>query len=179
MRHRRAQAAQTATRHGARSIPVRRDRSSRLRLHARGVHIARRAGGLMPRSIVGLLAAIGATMFALAAFAHGDLTWLTIADGAAATGLVGYLTAPATKKGSSTRQTRQTRPNRRIRLMRWTRVTPRPTAGPLRLHCASLAAGKRAKQLGGVDPELTPNYLDGSPQGRSLGLTSSYGAVAS
>ena len=33
----------------------------------------------MPRSMVGLLAAVGAAMSALAC-THGDLTWITIAE---------------------------------------------------------------------------------------------------
>jgi hypothetical protein len=37
--------------------------------------------------MVGLLAAVGVTMSALVAFAHGDLGLVTILDGAAATGL--------------------------------------------------------------------------------------------
>jgi hypothetical protein len=52
----------------------------------------------MPRSMVGLLAAVGAAMSALVAFAHGDLVWAIIVDAAAATGLAAYLAAPATKK---------------------------------------------------------------------------------
>jgi hypothetical protein len=52
----------------------------------------------MLRSMVGLLAAVGAAMSALAAFAHGDLVRVTIADAAAATGLAAYLSAPTTKK---------------------------------------------------------------------------------
>jgi hypothetical protein len=44
----------------------------------------------MPKSMVGLLAAVGATMFALAPFAHGVLAALIIATGAAATGLAAY-----------------------------------------------------------------------------------------
>ncbi len=49
----------------------------------------------MPRSMVGLLAAVGTAMSALAAFAHGALVWVTVADAAAATGLAAYLaTAP-------------------------------------------------------------------------------------
>ena len=49
----------------------------------------------MPRSMVGLLAAVGVAMSALVAFAHGDLIWLTIADAATATGLAAYLALPA------------------------------------------------------------------------------------
>ena len=52
----------------------------------------------MPRSVVGLLAAVGAAMSALAAFAHGDLVWLTIAEAAAATGLASYLALDPEKK---------------------------------------------------------------------------------
>jgi hypothetical protein len=42
----------------------------------------------MPRSMVGLLAAVGTAMSALVALAHGDLVWVTIASAAAAMGLV-------------------------------------------------------------------------------------------
>jgi hypothetical protein len=52
----------------------------------------------MPRGIVGLLAAVGATMSSLVAFAHGDLVWLTIVDAAVATGLAAYLALPRNKK---------------------------------------------------------------------------------
>ena len=48
----------------------------------------------MPRNMVGLLAAVGAAMSALVAFAHGDLAWVTIADAAVATGLAAYAAAP-------------------------------------------------------------------------------------
>ena len=41
----------------------------------------------MPRSMVGLLAAVGAAMSALVASAHGDLVAVTIAIAAVATGL--------------------------------------------------------------------------------------------
>ncbi len=44
----------------------------------------------MPKSMVGLLAAVGATMFAIAPFPRGVLTALIIAMGAAATGLAAY-----------------------------------------------------------------------------------------
>jgi len=44
----------------------------------------------MPRSMVGLLAAVGAAMSAPAGLAHGDLVFLIIADAAAATGLAAY-----------------------------------------------------------------------------------------
>ena len=52
----------------------------------------------MPRSMVGLLAAVGAAMFALAGLAHGDLFWLAIADATAASGLAAYAAAPLQKK---------------------------------------------------------------------------------
>ena len=51
----------------------------------------------MPRSMVGLLAAVGATMSALVAFAHGFLITITIVDAAAAAGLATYLALPAKK----------------------------------------------------------------------------------
>ena len=48
----------------------------------------------MSRSMVGLLAAVGAAMSALVAFAHGDLVWLVIVNAAVATGLAAYAAAP-------------------------------------------------------------------------------------
>jgi hypothetical protein len=45
----------------------------------------------MPRSMVGLLAAVGTTMPVVASLAHGGLFWTALADGAAATGLAAYL----------------------------------------------------------------------------------------
>jgi hypothetical protein len=58
----------------------------------------------MPRSMVGLLAAVGAAMAALAGSAHGDLFWVIVVDAATATGLASYLALPlaANKKKSST-----------------------------------------------------------------------------
>jgi hypothetical protein len=47
--------------------------------------------------MVGLLAAVGAAMSALVAYTHGDLTWITIADAALATGLAAYAAAPSKK----------------------------------------------------------------------------------
>jgi hypothetical protein len=44
----------------------------------------------MPRSMVGLLTAVGTTMSALVPFAHGDLTWAVIAIAAIALGLAAY-----------------------------------------------------------------------------------------
>jgi hypothetical protein len=55
----------------------------------------------MPRSLVGLLAAVGVVMSALAGLAHGDLFWAAVADAAAATGLAAYLALPPTKKNLS------------------------------------------------------------------------------
>jgi len=57
----------------------------------------------MPRSMVGLLAAVGAAMSALVGLVHGDLTWVALADAAAATGLAAYLALPSNKKKSSLR----------------------------------------------------------------------------
>ena len=61
------------------------------------VHAVSCAGGLMPRSMVGLLAAIGAALSALVAYTHGARTWATIADAAIATGLAAYAAAPQKK----------------------------------------------------------------------------------
>jgi hypothetical protein len=47
--------------------------------------------------MVGLLAAVGATMSALVGLAHGALAWFVIAD-AAANGLAAYLGSAAVKK---------------------------------------------------------------------------------
>ena len=55
----------------------------------------------MPRSMVGLLAAAGAAITAIAGLAHGDLLWAAVVDAAAATGLAAYLALPATKKANS------------------------------------------------------------------------------
>lgn len=51
----------------------------------------------MPRSMVGLPAAVGATMYALVSFAQGYLVWLTLAIAAVASGLA-TLAAIAPKK---------------------------------------------------------------------------------
>jgi hypothetical protein len=45
----------------------------------------------MPRSMVGLLAAVGATMYALMSLAYGFLVWVALAIAAAATGLAASL----------------------------------------------------------------------------------------
>jgi hypothetical protein len=52
----------------------------------------------MPRSMVGLLTAVGTAMSALVAFAHGSFVWVAIADAAAATGLAAYLALSPIKK---------------------------------------------------------------------------------
>lgn len=70
-------------------------------LSARRVHVARRAGGPMPRSMVGLLAAVGTAMSVLVGFVHGGLVWVIIADAAAATGLAAFLALPPNKKKNS------------------------------------------------------------------------------
>jgi hypothetical protein len=52
----------------------------------------------MPRSMVGLLAAVGAAMSALVGLSHGDLVWVTVANAATATGLAAYLAIAPQKK---------------------------------------------------------------------------------
>ena len=55
----------------------------------------------MSRSMVGLLAAVGAAMSALAALAHNDVVLLVIAISAgAATGSAAYRSLPSDKKKS-------------------------------------------------------------------------------
>ena len=51
----------------------------------------------MPRSMMGLLAAVGAIMAALVGFTHGDLVPVLVAGTGVATGLAAYLTAPSKK----------------------------------------------------------------------------------
>jgi len=48
----------------------------------------------MPRSMVGLLAAVAAAMAVLASLAHGYPFWAVLVVIVAAAGLVGYATAP-------------------------------------------------------------------------------------
>jgi hypothetical protein len=56
----------------------------------------------MSRSMaVGLLAAVAAAMSALVGLSHGDLIWVMIADGSAATGVAAYLASPTVKKISA------------------------------------------------------------------------------
>ena len=52
----------------------------------------------MPRSMVGLLAAVGTAMSALVAFVHGAPVVVMIAGAASAAGLVAYLAAGPSKK---------------------------------------------------------------------------------
>jgi len=52
----------------------------------------------MLRSMVGLLAAVGATMYALVSFAHSFLFWLALAIAAVATGLAASLAIAPIKK---------------------------------------------------------------------------------
>jgi hypothetical protein len=55
----------------------------------------------MPRTMVGLLAALGATMAALVSLAHGDLVGPTIVAAGAATGLAAFVAAPKKKSRQS------------------------------------------------------------------------------
>jgi hypothetical protein len=52
----------------------------------------------MARSMVGLLAAVGAAMSALIGLIHGLLVWLVIVAAGLGTGLAAYLTMSASKK---------------------------------------------------------------------------------
>jgi hypothetical protein len=54
----------------------------------------------MPRGTVGLLAALGAVMSALAGLVHGDLVWAVVVNCGLATGLAAYLALPSSKKRS-------------------------------------------------------------------------------
>jgi hypothetical protein len=65
---------------------------------AYGVHPPHYPEGQMPRSMVGLLTAIGVAMSVVASLAHGDLFWAATVDAAAAAGLAAYLALPPTKK---------------------------------------------------------------------------------
>jgi len=55
----------------------------------------------MPRSMVGLLTAVGTAMSALVALAHGGLIWGTITIAAVAMGLAAYSALLTTQKKSS------------------------------------------------------------------------------
>jgi hypothetical protein len=48
----------------------------------------------MPRTMVGLLAAVAVAMSALVSCAHGDLVWVIVTAASGAAGLVAYATAP-------------------------------------------------------------------------------------
>jgi hypothetical protein len=50
------------------------------------------------RSMVGLLAAVGAAMSALVGLTHGDLAWGMVVCSASATGLVAFWAMPSSKK---------------------------------------------------------------------------------
>ena len=52
----------------------------------------------MPRSMVGLLAAAGATMAATVSLVHGDAIPLMITGAGGCTGLAAYLALPGVKK---------------------------------------------------------------------------------
>jgi len=67
---------------------------------ARRVHVprARHKIGAMPRSVVGLLAALGVVLSSLLALMHGDLTPLVVLGAGTATGLASYLALPSSKK---------------------------------------------------------------------------------
>jgi len=52
----------------------------------------------MPRSMVGLLAAVGAVMSGLVGLSHGDVLPIMIAGAGAGTGLAAYFALPAIKK---------------------------------------------------------------------------------
>jgi hypothetical protein len=52
----------------------------------------------MPRSMVGLLVAVGTAMSSFVAFAHGTLVWVVIAAAAAAAGLAACTALPAKKR---------------------------------------------------------------------------------
>jgi hypothetical protein len=58
----------------------------------------------MPRSMVGLLAAVGTAMSALVAFARGALIWLTIAVAAVVAGLAAYGALMPNKKTQHSRR---------------------------------------------------------------------------
>jgi hypothetical protein len=59
------------------------------------------AGGSMPRSMVGLLAAVGVAMSSLVGLVHGYLPGFFAVVAAVSTGLVAYLSASKIKKKSS------------------------------------------------------------------------------
>ena len=52
----------------------------------------------MSRSMVGLLAAVGAAMAALVSLVHGDLTIAMIMGASTSSGLAAYMALPSSKK---------------------------------------------------------------------------------
>ena len=58
----------------------------------------------MPRSMVGLLAAVGTAMSALAGLVHSGLLWMMIAFAATAMGLAACFALPGRKKAASCMQ---------------------------------------------------------------------------
>jgi len=54
----------------------------------------------MPRTMVGLLAAVATAMSALVGLVHGQLVWVIIGDAAVAAGLAAYCAAPLQKKSA-------------------------------------------------------------------------------
>jgi hypothetical protein len=52
----------------------------------------------MPRTMVGLLAAVGAAMSVLTGLTHGQLVWSTAIGAATATGLAACFALPSSKK---------------------------------------------------------------------------------
>jgi hypothetical protein len=54
----------------------------------------------MPRTMVGLLAAVVTAMSAFVGLVHGQLVWVIIGDAAAAAGLAAYCAAPLQKKSA-------------------------------------------------------------------------------
>lgn len=52
----------------------------------------------MLRSMVGLLAAVGAAMSGLLGLIHGDVVWAILVAAASAMGLAAYLALPPSKK---------------------------------------------------------------------------------
>jgi hypothetical protein len=56
----------------------------------------------MPRSVVGLLAALGVVLSSLLAFVHGDLTPLVVLGSGTATGLAAVLALPQKKLAECT-----------------------------------------------------------------------------
>jgi hypothetical protein len=51
----------------------------------------------MSRNMVGLLAAVGTAMSALVGLVHGDLVWVVLTSGAAASGFAAFLPLPSKK----------------------------------------------------------------------------------